>query len=112
LIDARAEFGRDAKRHEDSGVGPHLGRLRGQDPGHCTRLAELFSWGLAVASGKGRGMMFRRHPGILESRRERARSQLHERRPAAVLFVAAGPLLAGVIEQPLSDVLPGRLRPG
>jgi hypothetical protein len=33
-------------------------------------------------------------------------------RPAAVLFVAAGPLLAGVVDQPLADVSPDRLGAG
>jgi hypothetical protein len=34
-----------------------------------------------------------------------------ERRPAAVFFVAAGPLLAGVVEQPLPDFLPDCVLP-
>jgi hypothetical protein len=35
--------------------------------------------------------------------------QLFERRPAPVLFVTTGTLLAGVVQQPLPDVLPDRL---
>ena len=35
---------------------------------HRARLAELLVQGLAVASGKGRGMMFRRHPDIQAQR--------------------------------------------
>jgi hypothetical protein len=32
-----------------------------------------------------------------------------ECRPAAVVFMAAGPVLASVVEQPLSDILPDRV---
>ena len=40
-----------------------------------------------------------------------ARRRLLERGPAAVFFVAAGPLLAGVVEQPLPDFLPDCVLP-
>jgi hypothetical protein len=53
--------------HHRLGLGPHLGRLRREDVGHRTRLAQLLVQGLAVASGEGRGVVFRRHPDILES---------------------------------------------
>src|ERR1700730_520277 len=36
--------------------------------------------------------------------------RLLERRPAPVLFVTAGPLLTGIVEQPLSHVFPDRVR--
>src|ERR1700744_5993534 len=36
---------------------------------------------------------------------------LLERGPAAVVLMTAGPDLTGVVEQPLPDVLPDRLRP-
>ena len=66
---------------------------------------------LAVASGEGRGVMFRRHPDIQDSGNgPAARRRLLERGPAPVLFVTAGPLLAGVVEQPLRR-RPSRPRP-
>jgi hypothetical protein len=56
--------------------------------------------------------MFRRHPDIPDSDNGPARRRLLERGPAAVFFVATGPLLAGVVEQPLTDILPDRLGSG
>ena len=52
------------------GLGPHLGRLRGEDVGHRTRLAELLVQSLAVAAGKGRRVMLRGHPAALVFKRE------------------------------------------
>jgi hypothetical protein len=49
------------------GLGPQLGRLCGEDAGHCTRLVELLAESLTDVSGKGHGVVLRRHPGILES---------------------------------------------
>src|ERR1700733_6910658 len=73
--------------------------------------SSLFS-ALRVASGEGHGMMFRRHPGILESGGRPARRRLLERGPAAVLFKTAGPLGTGIVEQSLSEVFPNRLGAG
>jgi hypothetical protein len=42
-------------------------------------------------------------------RTPRMRRRILERRPAAVLFAAAGPDLAGVVEQPLRAVFPDRI---
>ena len=91
------------------GFGPHLGRLRGEDVGHRARLAEFLVQSLAVAARQGRGVMFRRHPTSSCKDRPGRWSGRIERRPAAVLFVAAGSVLAGVVEQPLADLLPDRL---
>jgi hypothetical protein len=51
-------------------LGPHLGRLRGKDFGHRTRLAELLRQSLAVATRQGCGVIFRSHPAI-RARRNR-----------------------------------------
>jgi hypothetical protein len=64
----------------------------------------------AVASAERHGMMFRRHPGILESGGKPVRPL--ELGPAAVFFQAAGPLLTGIVQQPLADILPDRLGAG
>ena len=68
--------------------------------------AELLAQGFTVAAGQGHGMMFRRHPAIQDADNGPARRRLLERRPAAVFFVPAGPLLTGVVEQALPDGLP------
>src|ERR1700732_1677400 len=44
--------------------------------------------------------------------RRRGAPALLERRPAAVLFVTAGPVLAGVIQEPLAHVFPDGLGSG
>ena len=51
-------------------LGPHLGRLRGQDVGHRACLAELLVQSLAVAAGQGRRVMLRGHPDALVFKRE------------------------------------------
>ena len=45
-----------------------------------------------------------------QTTRSRRRRRLLERGPATVLFVAAGPLLAGIVQQALRDVLEDRVR--
>jgi hypothetical protein len=95
-------------------LGPHFGRLRCQDVGHRSRLAELLVQSLAVTSGEGRRVVLRRHPGIHDSDNadRRGGRRLLERRPAAVLFVAAGASLTGIFQQPLSDTFPDSLGAG
>jgi hypothetical protein len=39
------------------------------------------------------------------------RRRLLERGPAPIVFMASGPDLAGVVQQPLPNVLPNRRRP-
>ncbi len=56
-------------------------------------------------------MVFRRDRTSRSGQRPAAR-RLLERGPAAVFFVAAGPLSAGIVEQPLAEVLPNRLGTG
>lgn len=58
-------------------------------------------------------MVLRRHPDIRGSDNSGPlRRRLVERRPATVLFVAAGALLAAVVQQSLADIFPERVGAG
>jgi hypothetical protein len=90
----------------------HLRRLRGKNAGHRARFPKLLCQSLAVAARKGRGVMLRRHPDIQPQTKSECGLGHIEARPAPILFKSAGALLAGIFEQPLTDILPDRLGSG
>ena len=91
-------------------LGPRLGRLRGEDVGHRPRLAEFLVQSLAVASGEGRRVVLRRHPDIHDSGRATggAGDYSNEGQQPSSSWRPVR-CLAGIVQQPLSDILPDRL---
>jgi hypothetical protein len=89
---------------------PYLRRLCGKDPGHRAGLSQLLCQSLAVAAGQGRGVVFRRHLDNPSARPSGCGVTSFEHRPAPILLKPAGALLACIVQKPLSDVLPNRVR--
>jgi hypothetical protein len=87
---------------------PHPGGLRGQDVGRRTRLAELSSLFRALRSPPDRGVG--RYFGAIRTSREIGSASPGELcleiRPTPVVLMAASPLLTGIVQEPLCDIVP------